>query len=210
MDLREAKRELRERVLAQRAGQAPELLASWSGRITEHLLALPQWAGAHSVLLYCAMPGEVQTAALIAAAWQAGKRVTLPRMRREPVPGAVPGPNGKPPMRRWLDLHQYAGSPDSLVAGAWGILEPPATAPLMQPEEVDLAVVPGVAFDLAGGRLGYGGGFFDGLLPKLREGAAMLGVAFDLQLVPAVPCAEHDVRVGGVVTESGVHWAAST
>ncbi len=89
-----------------------------------------------------------------------------------------------------------------LVPGAWGIGVPPAEAPLAPPPDVIL--VPGVAFDEWGGRLGRGGGFYDATLTSLP--GLRLGVAFDIQLVERVPLAAHDERIHALVTESGV-WA---
>jgi 5-formyltetrahydrofolate cyclo-ligase len=71
-------------------------------------------------------------------------------------------------------------------------------------DELDLVVVPGVAFDAEGRRLGRGGGYYDATLALLPRGAARLGVAFEIQVVPAVPEEPHDVRLDGVVTEARV------
>jgi 5-formyltetrahydrofolate cyclo-ligase len=74
----------------------------------------------------------------------------------------------------------------------------------VDPKELDAAVVPGSVFDAAGRRCGYGGGFYDTYLPRLREGVPRIGLAFELQLVDDLPCEPHDLPVHVVVTESRV------
>ena len=95
-----------------------------------------------------------------------------------------------------------------LRPGRYGVLEPPAQAAVIRPEEGDLVLVPGVAFDRAGNRLGRGQGFYDRAFPASAPRPPLLiGVAYQIQLVDAVPHAETDRRVDAVVTELGLHWA---
>lgn len=143
------------------------------------------------ILLYAPFRGEVGTDLIATAARMAGKRLALPRVQKEP---------------RRLWLHAYSGDPASLVKGAYGIREPEADWPLVEPGAVDLVVVPGVGFDPAGHRLGYGGGFYDRLLPEIRQAnpqAHFCGLAYSLQLVSALPADVHDVGVDSVATEHG-------
>lgn len=97
---------------------------------------------------------------------------------------------------------------DELTPGTWGILEPsPARRPthrLLRPEQVDLVVVPGLAFDAHGGRLGYGKGYYDGLLARVRGDVVAVGLCFEGQVVPAVPVAPHDMPMNFIVTEERV------
>ena len=93
--------------------------------------------------------------------------------------------------------------PVDLVPGHRGILEP--VGPAVAPTTVDAVVVPGVAFDLDGGRLGRGGGHYDRLLATLDDDTTRIGVAFSSQVVPVVPSDEHDQPVDIVVTEHAVH-----
>jgi len=197
-ELRPAKTALRRRVLAERAALPPAAAAAKSAAACAALLGLPEWRAAGCVLLFSSLPGEVATGELVDAALRQGKRVALPRI--------VTPPTG----RRYLELRALPAAPDgpgaaaALVPGTWGILEPPAEAPLVPPAAVDLAVVPGVAFDRRGARLGYGGGFYDRLLPQLRPGVPAFGLAFGLQVVAAVPVGPNDVTLAGIITEDGV------
>lgn len=72
-------------------------------------------------------------------------------------------------------------------------------------ESLDAVIVPGVAFDHSGGRLGYGGGYYDRFLPKLRPDTVKIGVAYELQLIKQIPVEEHDVHLDRIVTETGIY-----
>lgn len=137
------------------------------------------WRAADTVLLYYAQPPEFSVVGLTLAAWRDGKRTLFPR---------VAGP-------RMLALGE-ARSWSDLRPGAFGLREPVATAQA-DSREVDLAIVPGLAFDAAGGRLGRGGAYYDDLLPSLSRS---WGVGFNCQLVDRVPCEDHDAPVSGVWT----------
>jgi 5-formyltetrahydrofolate cyclo-ligase len=102
--------------------------------------------------------------------------------------------------RRMLVLHEVHDLARDVAPGYRGIPEPHAGAPLVAPDAIGFALVPGVAFDAGGRRLGYGGGFYDRLLPLLPAGVARVAGAFDLQLVDRVPAALHDLTVDVVVT----------
>jgi 5-formyltetrahydrofolate cyclo-ligase len=124
---------------------------------------------------------------LFAAARAAGKTVALPR-----VDGAA----------RMLELHAVTDIAADTAAGYRGIPEPLATCPPVAVESVDWVLVPGVAFDLAGRRLGYGGGYYDRLLALLPPDTPRLAGAFDLQIVAHVPAARHDLIVDAIATET--------
>jgi len=92
-----------------------------------------------------------------------------------------------------------------LVPGVWGIREPrPECCEPAPPDSIDFVLVPGLGFDASGGRLGYGGGFYDRLLVHVPEATPRVAAAFSMQLVEAVPMGERDKYVNAVVTEKGV------
>lgn len=195
---------IRQQVLARRAALDAGAAARLSALAQGHLLAAPEWAAARTVLLYWPVRGEVDTAALVAAALAAGKRVALPRVVRWRVPAAPP-PGVWGAAGRGLALHLYGGDPVELAPGAFGILEPQPGSPPVAPGELDLVVVPGVAFDPWGGRLGYGGGYYDRFLPHVPPGVPRIGLAFSFQLWPEpLPLAPDDVRVDAVATDQGL------
>jgi 5-formyltetrahydrofolate cyclo-ligase len=89
-----------------------------------------------------------------------------------------------------------------LKAGTWGILEPePDPGRAVRPETVACVLVPGVAFDADGNRIGNGKGFYDRFLKTLKPGAAKIGLAYSLQMVPRVPVDAHDVKLDLVLTD---------
>ena len=90
-----------------------------------------------------------------------------------------------------------------LESGSYGIPEPRPGLPPASPESIDLIVVPGSAFGRSGDRMGYGGGFYDAFLPRLRADTPRIALAFELQLVDDVPQEDHDLRIDVVVTERG-------
>jgi 5-formyltetrahydrofolate cyclo-ligase len=185
--LRAAKEALRARVLAARDALAPEARRAASAAILAALGGLEAWHGARRVLAYASFGSEPDTAALNQAVLARGAALVLPRVDR-----AIRG----------LTLHRVADPAADLRPGTWGILEPdPGRCPAVEPATVDLVVVPGVAFDATGGRLGYGGGYYDRLLAEVPASAARIALAFELQVVDRVPAGPADRRVDLIVTE---------
>ena len=99
-----------------------------------------------------------------------------------------------------MTLHPY--DPAHLVRHRFGMLEPAADLPVVDPTTVDVVLVPGVAFDRHGGRLGFGGGYYDRFLPTTP--AVRVGIAFDACMVDQLPCGEHDQQMDWVATPSGI------
>jgi 5-formyltetrahydrofolate cyclo-ligase len=179
------KRRLRKEMIAARQALPPAVQAERSRRAQEALIRTPWFAQARTVMLYLPFRGEVQTDLLVGAARAAGKRLVLPRVQQEP---------------KKLWLHRWEGEP---VVGAYGILEPAPTWTLVDPAEVDLVAVPGVAFDPAGNRLGYGGGYYDRTLPLMVH-AVCVALAYRFQVVPSLPADPHDMPLHGIATEEGL------
>lgn len=177
----ELKGTLRRFIRAQKKQYTTVQLAAMSEGICNRVLALAWWQEAGTLLLYYPLADEVDVRPLIKDAYENGKKVLLPVVKGDE-----------------LELRLYQGEA-SLAQGAYGIMEP--TGPLFAPEsydEIQLAVIPGMAFDRAGHRLGRGKGYYDRLLPKLTE-ARLLGVCFPFQLLDDVPAEPHDIAVAAVV-----------
>ena len=108
-----------------------------------------------------------------------------------------------------LTLHRVHDLALDIAPGRWNIPEPrPGFCPRAAPETVDWVLVPGVAFDAQGGRLGYGGGFYDRLLPLLRTDISRAAAAFELQMVDCVPRGKHDLAIDLIITETAAHAAS--
>lgn len=177
------RRQMRERLRALPA----ETNAAASRRLQELLSAQPIWVCAHSVLCFAPLAGEPDITPVIDDALRANKAVASPRF------DFATG--------RYSAAQITARS--QLIPGRFGALEPDAGCPLIPLNQLDLVLVPGVAFDLAGRRLGRGKGFYDRLLAEVR--GHKCGVAFDEQIIAEVPEEPHDVRVDSILTPSRWH-----
>ncbi len=198
-DLRARKSELRapesrvrahkSRVRAQfrslRESMPAEEVAAASAALCRRLADWAVLQEAHTVLTYLAFRNELDLSALY-----------------DLLPGidwVVPRVVGQR-----LVLHGY--DPDRLVRHRFGMLEPAADLPAIEPATLDLALVPGVAYDRRGGRLGFGGGYYDAFLPTTE--ALRVGIAYDFCLIDELPCDERDQRVDWVVTPTQTIYCA--
>jgi 5-formyltetrahydrofolate cyclo-ligase len=155
-------------------------------RALTHLRASAAWSRARTVALYVALPGEPDLTPLVEHAWATGRRVALPRVLRKAAPLAF-----------------FAHTPDApLLPGPFRVPEPGPAAPRIADGEIDLVVVPALAVDPRGYRLGYGGGFYDRTLPRLTR-AHRVFLGLEAQCGVAVPRDAHDVPVHAVVTPQG-------
>jgi 5-formyltetrahydrofolate cyclo-ligase len=183
--LRLAKQSLRGRIIAARDDLAPHVRAAGAIVIRERVQALPSFRRAGCLLLTLPFRSEWDTRPLADDALREGRRIAVPRVDRE---------------TRTLHLHAIENVDLDIVPGYLGVPEPRPTLPAVHPGDVDWVLVPGVAFDAQGRRLGYGGGFFDRLLPSIPRDAPNIAGAFDVQVVDEVPAGPHDHRIDGVVT----------
>ncbi len=183
--LKRDKRAARRTVLAVRDGLSEQERVARSAAITDRLLALPEVAGARTVMAFWSFGSEVDTMGLIDRLFADERTVALPRIEAgDVVPVAY---------RRG----------DAVTATTFGAMEP-ASGAVLGPEELDLVVVPGVVFDRAGNRVGYGAGYYDRLLARVRPGAHAVAIAFGLQVLERVPSGGTDRRVHVIVTEDEV------
>jgi 5-formyltetrahydrofolate cyclo-ligase len=154
-----------------------------SARIATRLHALPEWEQARTVALFSPLASEPDPG------WPGGKRAALPRLLFDP-----PG----------IELREASG-PESLVSvltpQGWTLREPGPDAPVVGPEAVALILVPGIAFDRRGFRLGRGGGWYDRLLSRLPGGALRVGIFFGVQELAEVEAESHDRGLDLILTE---------
>jgi len=180
------KAELRRHLLAQRAMLTPAEIAQHSTVIAVYVCALPAFCVSQTVMVYMALPQEVQTMSIITQARQAQKCVAVPVIRGQDLVAVA-----------------LSETPTQLRRGRFGILEPCGTPCVIHPQEIGCIVVPGIAFDARGGRLGFGKGYYDRFLGQLPATTYRYGLAFGIQMVSCVPQAPHDVCMHGIVTEQG-------
>jgi 5-formyltetrahydrofolate cyclo-ligase len=186
----EEKRALRRAMTDRRAALSAEERARRSRAACGRLAALPELAAARAVAGFVATPAEIDPAEALAEVGRRGGTVAYPRVT-----------TGVPRLR----FHRVE-APTDLRPGAFGVLEPREDCPEVPPGDLDVIVVPGLVFDEAGRRLGYGGGYYDELGGLVRrEGRALLiGLGYDFQLVDRCPAGEGDVALDGVVTDARV------
>lgn len=170
---------------AARDALASNDIEAGSRLITARVEQTSQWESAECVGLYWPIGSEVRTEDLFAAAVAAGKIVGLPRV-------TTTGGN--------LIFHRV-NDPTELVPGRFGVLEPLQTASAFPAGDLDVIVVPGLAFDVQRNRIGYGAGYYDRTLSDPRYHAWKIGVAFEAQIQPEVPADPRDVSMDCVATE---------
>jgi 5-formyltetrahydrofolate cyclo-ligase len=139
--------------------------------------------------------------ALYAAAESAGEVSTLPlfyHLRKRGTRTALPRVRGKGPEIDFFEVDDWS----RLEISPLGIPEPRGDEPAVDPGAFDAVIVPGVAFDAQGGRVGYGMGCYDRALPRVRPGAPLIGLAYDFQMIDRAPMDEHDVPLTAALTET--------
>ncbi len=186
------KEQIRQQVLEERSQLSSDQRRAKSAEIETRLFGLPEFQAAAIVMFFASFRSEVDTHPMIRKALAEGKRVVLPKVKG-----------------RDLELFEIFNFDRDASPGAWGIPEP--GGPGVRPadlKDLGLIVVPGAAFDEQGNRLGYGGGFYDRLLP--RYGGRTVALAFELQVIPGVPASKHDIPIQRIVTEERVISAGSS
>jgi len=181
----EAKRSARRKARLAIASLSLRQSSKDSEAVCRLILESREWRSATQVMLYMPSTGELEIKPLFSNGLDTGKRVALPRYSNE--------------------ISGYEACTisnlDDVAPGKFGILEPPSASVKMDTKQLDLAIVPGVAFDGRGGRLGRGEGFFDRLLIDIS--AKKCGVCFEQQLCHNVPVERHDVKMDMIATPSG-------
>jgi 5-formyltetrahydrofolate cyclo-ligase len=186
----ERKREIREQAHANRRAQ-PEK-DELSQAICETFAGLPEYRAARTVLCYIDVRTEVRTRQFLPIALAHGKRIVVPYCVDD-----------------ILQLYHLENM-DELSVGMYKILEPKPElreqpAKKVDIREVDLIMVPGVAFDRRGARMGHGFGYYDKLLEHARSDAPLVALAFECQLFEEIPTQAHDIFMDKIVTEQAIY-----
>ncbi len=185
--LNNEKQRFRKEVLARRDKLTTALRVIRSADILQKLFELEAARSATWIHFYVSFGSEVETTGMIAHALSRGKRVTVPKMDST---------------SKQLILSELKDPVRELSPGPKGIPEPkPEAFRPIEINKMDLFVVPGVAFDEGGNRLGQGAGYYDRLLTGISGRIPIVGLAFELQLIKEIPVGEHDVKVNWIVTE---------
>lgn len=187
MSVADEKRVVRQQVLRRREEIPAEERKAKSLAAAENLLALEPLANCRTVMLFLSFGSEIDTEPFIEAARARGQEIWLPLTNLQE--------------RRIIP---YVYSPELVLRqGVYGIREPdPTRAEPADSRKLEAVILPGVAFDRSGGRLGYGGGFYDRFLASLSHKPVIIGYCFDEQIVDLVPRENHDVQYDYLITNS--------
>jgi len=178
-----SKQQLRREIAELRRELDPDWIAATSARIAENLQQLDEFRRADTVALYMAIAGEVDLSNLFSSCWHQGKHTCIPIYSA---------------MKKNYEMAEITAN-TSFQTGHYGIPEPQRFTHIGT-DKIDLMIVPGVAFDLSGNRLGRGGGYYDRILRGFN--GFSLAVAFDFQVHSRVPSDSHDIPVDMIVTET--------
>ena len=182
------KKEIRTTILKKRNGMLFSEVLEKSERIKEQIFHADEFKDAKTVLFYVSYDNEVNTHEMIKKCLEIKKQVVVL----------------KTDANHRTMLCSSLTNWDDLVAGAYNILEPRQEClKEVSPESIDLIVIPGIAFDCQGNRIGHGMGYYDRLLKK-KSNAHCLGLAFEFQIVEKIPPEKHDVKVKKIVTEKRI------
>lgn len=190
IDIREEKKRLRKEIIDRRNNLSITERFDASKKIKDTLFSLPEFKDAKRVHFFISFGSEVITSEMIKDAIKMGKSVVVPFVDRE---------------KKELRLSEIKDFFKELEAGYWGILEPKKEYRREASiDDVELMVMPGVAFNEKGHRLGYGMAFYDKLLSAKKRNMPLIAIAFDMQVVDDVPCERHDILIDKIVTEKRV------
>lgn len=182
------KQELRVNLLAQRRKLDKKFIVAQSDRMAEVLYASPYYQQATIIMLFLSMPDEPQMMNIIEHAWQEGKTVCVPHMRAE------------------FGIMDAAiiESREGLVRGRFNLLVPdPTQLKIIDPRLIDIIVVPAVAYDNHGNRLGMGAGYYDRFIPGAPQ-ALCIGAIWSSQVVSNIPTDQYDRPVHYLLSENGM------
>ncbi|MCI4625713.1 MAG: 5-formyltetrahydrofolate cyclo-ligase [Candidatus Magnetoovum sp. WYHC-5] len=180
---------LRKKILAIRNKIDKEIRKTKDEKIAQNLFSQTEYINARQVMFFASFKSEPNTLPMIARALTQGKRVVVPRVNIK---------------ERWLDIFEIKDL-DELKPGCMNIPEPAVgDERLFDKRGLELIVMPGVVFDSRGGRIGYGGGYYDKLLGQMESKPPLIALAYVEQIVDSVPVLEHDVLVDKIITDEGV------
>lgn len=182
----ENKDQLREKLKKLREQIDPGLYEAASQGIWNILSKQPEYHKAKSIGAFASTPGEINTYSILEGTLSLGKKLFLPRVVKDKT------------HFDYYPVHDFK----QLSTGAFGILEPSGTHHVAW-EEIDLVLVPGLAFDRKGNRLGFGKGYYDRVLPLLKRSALTIGLAYSFQIVDQVPVTPEDFPVKALLSEKG-------
>ena len=182
-----SKKEIRKLIYKFRKEISEKKLKEWSNIICKRIIETEFYQKSKVIICYFPKKGEVDTKVLIGYSFLHKKKVFLPKVILS---------------KKSLEFYQVFCL-DNVVPGPFKLLEPPLENPKLKDEKVDVVFVPGVAFDIFRNRIGYGGGFYDRILKRIK--ALKVGIAFSFQIFERLPISAHDEKLDLIITEKGIY-----
>lgn len=161
-----------------------EIKRAWDKSIYDNLVNSEVYKNAKVIFSFVSFKSEVDTHQIIKHALNEKKILCIPKIDSK---------------EKGIEIYKI-NSLSELIIGYHKILEPPANAPRVDSSTIDLILMPGVAFDLHGGRIGYGAGFYDRFLSEMDKKVSKIALAYHFQLLENIPMEQHDVRIDGIIT----------
>lgn len=183
------KKTLRKEMITKRRALTDDTWHKKSKDILNHIQESMIIDDAESIMIFMDFRKEVETRPIIEWLWEQNKKVIIPRVKK-----------GSPILELCL-IESF----EDMDLSPLGILEPKSShTDFVAPNSIEFVFMPGVAFTRDGCRLGYGGGYYDQLIPLMQNHIPRVALAFDLQIVESLPVEDHDIKIDGIVTESGI------
>lgn len=181
------KEAIRKEIFKKREDLSDEYRKEAEEKIYQHVLSLPEYEKAKTIMIYYSTDDEFNTMPLIERAWQDGKKVGSPRV--------FP--------KRVIEAMELTPNTE-LVQSKFGISEPTEKAPIINPEDIDLIIMPCVTCNRQGERIGYGGGYYDRFLERAENALLVLPYYAKLQM-DNIPMEEHDKSIDIIIDEEGIY-----
>ncbi|MBV7274573.1 5-formyltetrahydrofolate cyclo-ligase [Clostridium sp. PL3] len=181
----ESKKDIRKSIKSKRAALTNDEREKLNKALYEKTINSEYYKNANTIFAFVSYDTEVDTHSIIKKALEDGKTVCVPK--------TISMEEGM--------LAIKLNSFNDMAEGNYGILEPKLTTPKIEENLIDLAFIPGLAFDKRGGRVGYGGGFYDRFMNNMRKEAKKIGLAYSFQILDEVPMEKHDLFIDGIITD---------
>ena len=185
------KKEIRALMRARKKELTPEFVADYSRAATELFCAQDFYRDAQALYAYLTFNEELRTDYLIRRAWADGKRVAAPRVLGKGV----------------MEFYWIDSLDDGFIPSAFGVPEPPEDPEKLADAQDVLLLMPGLAFDRAHNRVGYGGGFYDRYIERYRAKGTRFylpALAYDFQIVDGIPANDYDIKVDAILTADAI------
>ncbi len=190
----EQKKSIRKLIKDKNNQLTADYISSSSKQITKTLIDTDAFKTAKTVMCYLSFGSEVDTKLIIDECFEQGKTILIPIIMRNTDAST------------YMEASQLIDYNEDLAPGTMGILEPIASAiRIKDPKTIDLIIIPGLAFDRQGNRLGYGSGYYDYFLGRLRDDCNQIAITFSFQLIDHIPTQKHDMKVRNIITQKGLN-----